>query len=125
MLSIYKIDAVETFLSAAYTVAIVHRREHIEREHHVLQHRERVEESRRLEYHAHLAAHQHLFMLRHSHEVTVVVEHFAACRREQTHEILHQNRLTGSALSDDEVGLAVLEDGVNVLEDFLVPERLA
>ena len=49
----------------------------------------------------------------------------SSCRRKQTHEILHEHRLAGAALSDDEVGLAVLEDGVDVLEDFLVPERLA
>ena len=50
-----------------------------------------------------------------SHEVASVVEYFARGRVEQAHDILHQDGLSRTALADDEVGLAVLERGVNVL----------
>lgn len=121
-MGIAEVHAVEALLSTAHTVAVVHLREHVEREHHVLQYVERVEERCALEYHAHLAAHLHFLFLRHRHEVATVVEHLATRRREQTHEVFHQYGLSRTALSDDEVRLAVLEDGVDVFQHFLVAE---
>ena len=121
-MGIAEVHAVETLLGTAHTLAVVHRREHVEREHHVLQHVERVEEGCALENHAHLAAHLHFLFLRHRHEVAPVVEHLATCRREQTHEVLHQHGLSRTALSDDKVCLAVLEDGVDVFQHFFVAE---
>ena len=98
--------------------------EHVEREHHVLQDRHRVEERRRLEDHAHLAVDEGLLLLGHGHEVAPVVEHLSAGGLKQAHEVFHQHRLARARLSDDEVGLAVLKHGADVLQHVLVVEAL-
>ena len=109
-----------TFL--AVFVSII--REHIEREHHVVEHRHRVEQRSTLENHAHLASQQDSFLLRQRNEIAVVIIDAAAGRCEQPHNILHQHGLAATALTDDEVDLAIAEDGIDVLEHVTVLKTL-
>ena len=113
-----QVDTVEALLCPMDSFTEIHRGEHIEGEHHVLKDRHRVEECGALEDHAHLTAHEHLLVFRHLHEVTSIVKHLSTGRFEQSHEVLHQHGLSRSALSDDEVGLSILENSVDVLQNF-------
>ena len=73
-----------------------------------------------LEYHAHLAAHAHLLVFVHRHEVAAIVKDMSKGRLQQSDDVLHEHRLAATALSDDEVGLAVLKLGVDVLKHLFV-----
>ena len=72
-----QIYTIQTILSSTDTLAVVHRREHIEGEHYVLEYCQRVEEGGTLEDHAHLTAHHHLLVLRHLYEIAPVVEYLS------------------------------------------------
>ncbi len=120
-----EVDAVEAELGAAHAVFVRVGREHVEREHHVLQHAHRVEEGGILEYHAHLAADLYAFLLVHPHVVASIVEHIAGGGFQQSHDALHQHRLSGAALTDNQVGQPVFEACRNVAQHFLVAKRLA
>ena len=117
-----QIDTVEALLGAVYALAEVHRGEHVEGEHDVLEDGHRVEEGSALEDHAHFAAHEHFFAFRHADEVAAVVEHLSAGGFEQPYEVLHEHGLARAALADDEIGLAVEEGGVDVLQHILAVE---
>ena len=123
LLSSAQVHTLQAFHGTVLTLAIGHRREHVEWEHHVLQHRQRVEEGGTLEDHSHLAAHHHLLRLRHLHKVATVVEHLSAGGLQQSHEVLHEHRLSRSRLSDDQVRLTVLKHGVDIVKDLLVLKR--
>ena len=116
VLSPHQIDAVETLHRPLLAFAQVHGRKHVEGKHDVLQDSERVEEGCRLEYHAHFAAHVDFLLFGHGNEVAPVVEYLSAGRLEQSDEILHQHSLAAAALTDDEIGLAVLENGADVFQ---------
>ena len=57
-------------------------------------------------------------MLRHLHKVASVIEHLSTGRFKQAHEVFHQYGLSGTTLTDDQVGLAILEDGTDILQHF-------
>ena len=71
-----------------------------------------------------LAAHLHALVLRHVHKVAPVVEHLATRRIEEAHKDLHQHSLACARLTDNEVGLAVVEDGVDVAQDGFIAKGL-
>ena len=119
-----QIDTCQAMLRAFDAIFVGFVGEHIEGEHDVLEHGERVEEGCALENHAHLSAQHDALLLGERDKVAAVVEDVAAGGREQPHDVLDEDGLSAARLPDDEVHLAVLEGGVDVLEDFLVVERL-
>ena len=119
-----EVDAVETLLRPSVALGGSHIGEHIKGKAHILQDGEGVEEGRTLEDHAHLTAHLHALVLRHVHKVAPVVEHLATRRIEEAHKDLHQHSLARARLTDNEIGLAVVEDGVDVAQDGFIAKGL-
>ena len=75
-----------------------------------------------MENHSHLSAHQHLFFLTHVYKVATVVEHLSASRFQESNEVLHQYSLSGTALTDDQVGLTRFKLYADMIEYGLVAE---
>ena len=122
LLCLYQVYTVETLLCALHAFLIIKVGKHIEWKHHVLQYIERVEKGGALENHSHLTAHHHLFILVHVNKVTTIVEHLTAGRLQESDEILHQNRLSRTALTDDQIGLAGFELHADIIEYGLIAE---
>ena len=120
----FQVDALQTETGTIHSVGLIHIGEHVQGEHDVLQNRHRVEERSALEYHAHLAAQHHSLALVHRHEVASVIEHLALGGCKEADDVLYQHRLAGTGLTDNEVGLSVVEGHVDVHEDVTVIETL-
>ena len=123
LLGIYEVHPVEALTCALLAVAVGHVGEHVEGKHHILQNRQRVEERRALENHSHLTTQRDALVLVHYHQVASVVEHLSAGRVKQSYEVLHQHGLSRPALPDNQVGLSILEDSIDVFQHILVFER--
>lgn len=89
---------------------------HIQRKHHIVQHRHRVKQSRTLENHPHLLA-KHLFLLLpHQDKVTSVIQDFPFLWSEQSYNTLHQYRLTGATLTDNQVRLSIFKISIDITQ---------
>ena len=121
MTDLHSLEAAE---GAALALAGRLAREHVEREEHILEHRHAVKQRRALKQHARLAAQVLQLRLVHRQQIAPVVEHAPALRLHQPDDTLHRHRLARAASSDDEVRLARLEDGADVVQDHAPVERL-
>lgn len=99
--------------------------EHVQGKHHVVEHRHRVEQGRTLENHSHLPAQGLLLLFVHCQEVAVVVEQFATFGCQQSYDAFHQYCLPRTALSDNQVGLAVVEGRADVCQHLFPLKRFA
>ena len=117
-----EVDAVEAVQGAFAPLLVALGGEHVEGEHDIVEHGHGVEEGGALEEHAYLAAQQGALALAHGGEVAPVVEDVSLRGLVEPHEAVHEHGLAGAALSDDEIGLAVMELGVDVTEDLPVVE---
>ena len=119
-----KVNPLETLHCPPLSVVIRLVGEHIEREHDIVEHAHGVKQGSALKNHTHLSSQSDFLLFTEHAEITPVVEDFPLVRTEQSHDILHENRLSASALSDDEVDLPVFENGIDIFEYHSVIERL-
>ena len=102
----------------------LHIGEHLQRENHVAKHRFRVKQCRALKQHTYLLAYLLALTHVHLHDVAAVVEYFTLFGRNESHNAFHKHCLSRATLSDDEIGLAIVECGTYIVQNLLVVERL-
>ena len=118
-----EVDTVEAELGTAHTFLIGIIGEHVEGEHDVFKHRHGVEKGCTLENHSHLATEKGTLALGHAYKATPIVDNIASSWSEEPYDAFHQHSLARTALSDDEVRLAVFESGGDALEHFTSVKR--
>ena len=91
-------------------------REHIEREHHIFKNRHAVEQGRPLEQHAHFPAKHVQFQFIHGGKVAPVIQDLTRIRFHQADDIFDQDRFSGTASSDDQIGLPCFKNGADIIQ---------
>ena len=98
--------------------------EHLHREEHILHDRHTIEERRSLEEHPHLSTETEECRLVHGDQITPIIEHLACIWCDKPDHTLDEDRLPCPTSSDDQIGLALFEGGINTLEHLLVSKSL-
>ena len=124
MVHVAEVDPFQAKIHPVALLAHAHRREQVERQPHVLLDVRRVEQRASLENHADLLADRLALLERQPVKTNVVIVDIAAVDLMQPDKRLEQYGLSGTALSDNQVGDSGSEVGGNVVQHHASVERL-